>query len=225
MPASFDYKPRFKDMRIKPPKAGEEAEAEADVLRLKPGEKPCDFPDCLKAATARAPKSRERLNDFYEFCQSHAAEYNKSWNFYAGMNEAQVRAAKENEAMTGGRPTWEMKAGKNSREAAAFASKMGTTRAEGAAGSWQDSFGLFGRRVREQAVREEEGLRIGKLERQALADLDLDLRTDKPGIKARYHELLKRFHPDLNQGDRGAEAKLQRVIKAYKTLKKAGLAA
>ena len=28
MPASFDYKPRFKDMRIKPPKAGE-AEAEA----------------------------------------------------------------------------------------------------------------------------------------------------------------------------------------------------
>jgi len=223
MPASFEYKPRFKDMRIKPPKAGE-AEAEADVLHLKPGEKPCDWPDCLKAATARAPKSRERLNDFYDFCQPHAAEYNKSWNFYAGMNEAQVRAAKENEAMTGGRPTWEMKAGKNSREAAAFASKMGTTRAEGAAGSWQDSFGLFGRRVREQAVNEEDTLRIGKLERQALADLDLDLRTDKAGIKARYHELLKRFHPDLNQGDRGAEAKLQRVIKAYKTLKKAGLA-
>ena len=223
MPASFDYKPRFKDMRIKPPKAGE-AEAEADVLHLKPGEKPCDWPDCLKASTARAPKSRERLNDFYDFCQPHAAEYNKSWNFYAGMNEAQVRAAKENEAMTGGRPTWEMKAGKFSREAAAFASKMGTTRAEGAAGSWQDSFGLFGRRVREQAVNEEDTLRIGKLERQALADLDLDLRTDKAGIKARYHELLKRFHPDLNQGDRGAEAKLQSVIKAYKTLKKAGIA-
>ena len=223
MPASFEYKPRFKDMRIKPPKAGE-AEAEADVLRLKPGEKPCEWPDCSKPATARAPKSREQLNTFYEFCQAHAGEYNKSWNFYAGMNEAQVRAAKENEAMTGGRPTWEMKAGKNSREAAAFASKMGTTRAEGAAGSWQDSFGLFGRRVREQAVREEEGLRIGKLERQALADLDLDIRTEKTAVKARYHELLKRFHPDLNQGDRGAEAKLQRVIKAYKTLKKAGLA-
>ena len=36
--------------------------------------------------------------------------------------------------------------------------------------------------------------------------------------------MLKRFHPDLNRGDRGAEAKLQNVIKAYKTLKKAGLA-
>ena len=222
MPASFEYKPRFKDMRIKPPKAGE-AEAEADVLRLKPGEKPCDWPDCAKAATAKAPKSRERLNDFYEFCQPHAAEYNKSWNFYAGMNEAQVRAAKENEAMTGGRPTWDMKASKNSREAAAFAAKMGTSNTTGA-GSMHDSFGLFGRRVNQQAIREEDTLRLGKLERQALTDLDLDFRTDKAGIKARYHELLKRFHPDLNQGDRGAEAKLQRVIKAYKTLKKAGLA-
>jgi DnaJ-class molecular chaperone len=54
--------------------------------------------------------------------------------------------------------------------------------------------------------------------------LDLDARTNKAGVKARYHEMLKRFHPDLNQGDRGAEAKLQSVIKAYKTLKKAGLA-
>jgi len=224
MTAEFQYKPRFKDMRIKPPKAGEAAEAEADVLRLKPGEKPCEWPDCTKAATARAPKSREQLNSFYEFCQAHAGEYNKGWNFYAGMNEAQIRAAKENEAMTGGRPTWDMKASKNSREAAAFAAKMGKSGAAGP-GSMNDSFGLFGRRVNEQVNKPEDGLRLGKLEQQALSDLDLDFRTDKTGIKARYHELLKRFHPDLNQGDRGAEAKLQRVIKAYKTLKKAGLAA
>ncbi|WP_288758102.1 J domain-containing protein, partial [uncultured Brevundimonas sp.] len=48
--------------------------------------------------------------------------------------------------------------------------------------------------------------------------------ADKAAVKARYHEMLKRFHPDTNGGDRGAEAKLQRVIKAWKTLKKAGLA-
>ena len=97
--------------------------------------------------------------------------------------------------------------------------------ANAGSGSWKDSFGLFGRRTREQAGPDgEDGLRLGKLERAALADLDLDVRTDKKAIKARYHELLKRFHPDLNKGDRGAEAKLQNVIKAYKTLKKAGLA-
>ena len=125
--------------------------------------------------------------------------------------------------MTGGRPTWEMKAGKFSREAAAFAAKMGTGQNTGA-GSWRDSFGLFGRRGEQAAQAAPEDRRVGKLERTALADLDLDPGADKAAIKARYHEMLKRFHPDTNGGDRGAEAKLQRVIKAWKTLRKAGLA-
>lgn len=222
MPATFQYKPRFTDIRVKPPKP-EEEQAQADVLGLKPGEKPCQWPDCRRAATARAPKSRERLNDFYAFCQTHAGEYNKGWNFYAGMNEGEVRAAQENEAMTGGRPTWEMKAGRFSREAAAFAAKAGSENAQGA-GSWRDSFGLFGRRGRVDAAPTADEPRLGRLERSALADLDLEPGVDKDRIKARYHELLKRCHPDTNGGDRAAEAKLQRVIKAWKTLKKSGLA-
>ncbi|QYC11111.1 J domain-containing protein [Brevundimonas nasdae] len=222
MSASFQYKPRFTDIRVKPPKPEEEA-AQADVLHLKPGEKPCQWPDCRKAAAAKAPKSRERLNDFYEFCQAHAGEYNKGWNFYAGMSEGEVRAAQENEAMTGGRPTWEMKAGKFTREAAAFSAKMGTANNTGA-GSWRDSFGLFGRRGDQAPQSPAEDRRVGKLERTALADLGLEPGADKEKVKAQYHDMLKRFHPDTNGGDRGAEAKLQRVIKAYKTLKKAGLA-
>lgn len=222
MPAAFQYKPRFTDIRVKPPRPEEDV-AEADVTRLKPGEVRCEWPDCVRAASARAPKSRERLNEFYQFCQPHAAEYNKAWNFYAGMSEGEVRAAQQNEAMTGGRPTWEMKAGKMSREAAAFAAKMGTGNT-GGAGSWRDSFGLFGRRSGYTPPKEEPGTHLGRLERQALADLDLDAGADRAAVKRRYHELLKRFHPDTNGGDRTAEAKLQRVIKAWKTLKKAGLA-
>jgi hypothetical protein len=221
MPAAFQYRPRFTDIRVKPPRPEEEAAA-ADVLGLKPGEIPCQWPECRRAATSRAPKSRERLNDFYDFCQGHAGEYNKGWNFYAGMSEDAIRLAQETEAMTGGRPTWEMKAGPKSREAAAFAAKMGTANTAGA-GSWRDAFGLFGRPPRTEAAPEVER-NLGRLERGALSDLDLDARADKAAIKARYHELLKRFHPDTNGGDRGAEAKLQRVIKAWKTLRKAGLA-
>ena len=222
MSAAFQYKPRFTDIRVKPPKPEEEAAA-ADVLHLKPGQKPCDWPQCARAATARAPRSRDRVNDFYAFCQAHAAEYNKSWNYFAGMSEGEVRAHQAREAATGGRPTWQMKAGRLSREAAAFAAKFGTRNTAGA-GAWQDAFGLFGREGRAPGADEAAGPRIGRLERQALADLDLEPGADKAAIKARYHLLLKRCHPDTNGGDRGAELKLQRVIKAWKTLTKAGLA-
>lgn len=222
MSAAFQYKPRFTDIRVKPPKPEEEA-AQADVLHLKPGEKPCDWPECSRVATARAPRSRERFNDFYNFCQPHAAEYNKSWNYFAGMSEGEVRDHQVREATTGGRPTWQMKAGRLSREAAAFAAKFGAGNTAGA-GSWQDAFGLFGREGRFSGGPAETGPRIGKLERQALADLDLEPGADKAAIKARYHQLLKRCHPDTNGGDRGAELKLQRVIKAWKVLKKAGMA-
>lgn len=222
MSASFQYKPRFKDMRVKPPRPDEEAEA-ADVLRLKPGEKPCDHPDCPRPATARAPRSRERLHEFYNFCQPHAAEYNKGWNFYAGMSEGEIRARYEDELMTGGRPTWQMKAGRFSREAAAFAAKFGTGRNSGA-GRWSDPFAMFGQDHQGRAPDSPETAHIGRLERQALADLDLEPGADKALIRARYHALLKRCHPDHNGGDRSAEDKLQRVIRAWKVLTRAKMA-
>ena len=65
---------------------------------------------------------------------------------------------------------------------------------------------------------------MGKLERGALADLDLDATATDVAIRERYVELVKRCHPDANGGDRSTEHKLTRVIRAYKTLRKAKLA-
>ncbi|HWT51897.1 MAG TPA: molecular chaperone DnaJ, partial [Caulobacter sp.] len=105
MSRPFEYRPKFTDIRVRPPKQGEDDPVN-DVLRLKPGEKRCDHPDCRLPGSARAPKSRDLPNQHYWFCQQHAAEYNKNWNFYAGMTEAQIRAEQETERQTGGRPTW-----------------------------------------------------------------------------------------------------------------------
>jgi hypothetical protein len=216
MSGAFQYRPKFVDIRVRPPKPEEEAQAN-DVHALKPGERACDHPGCRAAATARAPKSRDMLNEHYWFCQPHAAEYNRNWNFFAGMSEGEIRARREDEAMTGGRPTWEMKAGQRSREAAAFAAKFG--RGEG----YRDPFNLFGGGGPDAKAAQAPARRIGKLERNALADLDLDEDADGPKIRARYTELVKRCHPDANGGDRSAEHKLQRVIKAYQSLRKAGM--
>ena len=214
MSGAFEYRPKFVDIRVRPPKEGDE-EGEGDVFTLKPGERACDHASCRAAAIARAPKSRDMLNEHYWFCAPHASEYNKSWDFFAGMNESQIRAAQEARA-TEERPTWAFRASSNSREAA-------SSRARGLA----DGFSMFsrGRPAATPAdLAAERVRRLGRLERNALADLDLDADADAPTIRARYTELVKRCHPDANGGDRSAESKLQRVIKAYKTLQKAGMA-
>ena len=215
MPGAFQYKPRFVDIRVRPPVEGE-AERANDVHALKPGERACDHPGCRRAATARAPKSREMLNEHYWFCQPHAAEYNRNWNFFAGLPDAEIRRRQEEEMMTGGRPTWDLKAGRMSREAAAFAAKFGKGQ------GYRDPFNMFGGGGTQRKP-EAEARRLGKIERNALADLDLDDEADGPKIRARYTELVRRLHPDANNGDRTGENRLQRVIRSYQALRKAGM--
>jgi hypothetical protein len=217
MSGAFKYKPKFVDIRVRPPLPEEEGRPEADVFTLKPGERACDNAGCRRPAEARAPKSRDLPDQFYWFCQRHAAEYNKSWDYFAGMSEGEQRAFRE-DALTGHRPTWSFKADGRSREAAAFAAKMGTAAQRP---GW-DPFGMFSR-GRAAVTPEGHTRRLGKMERTALADLDLDDQAEGTVIRARYTELVKRCHPDANGGDRSAETKLQRVIKAFKTLRAAGL--
>jgi hypothetical protein len=214
MPGAFQYKPKFVDIRVRPPKP-EEPEAET-MDALQPGERACDHPGCRMAASARAPKSREMLDEHYWFCQAHAAEYNRNWNFFAGMSEGEVRAYQQNEFFTGGRPTWEMKAGRYSREAASFPHRF--ARGEG----YRDPFNVFGRGGA-QPRPEPEARRLGKLERNALAELDLEESADGAKIRGRYTELVRRLHPDANGGDRAGEQRLQKVIRAYQALRKAGM--
>ena len=215
MPGAFQYKPKFVDIRVRPPSANDASEH--DVHALKPGERACDHPGCLRVATARAPKARDMLHEHYWFCQPHAAEYNRNWNFFAGLPEAEVRRRQQEEMMTGGRPTWDMKAGKMSREAAAFSARFGTGQ------GYRDPFGVFGGAGQSSRKPEPESRKLGKIERNALADLDLDDDADGPKIRARYTELVRRLHPDANNGDRSGENRLQRVIKSYQALRKAGM--
>jgi hypothetical protein len=53
---------------------------DAQTVRL------CDRHGCDKAGTCPAPKSPNSPERWY-FCQDHAAEYNKGWDYFEGLNE------------------------------------------------------------------------------------------------------------------------------------------
>ena len=49
----------------------------------------------------------------------------------------------------------------------------------------------------------------------------LSSEADRPQLRRRYSELVRRYHPDRNGGDRTHEDRLQRVVEAYQLLRRA----
>jgi hypothetical protein len=206
MSETFAYRPKFVDIRVKKP--------DAATMEREPEDRPCDHIGCQRAGLHRAPKGREHANEFWYFCTSHAAEYNKRWDYFQGMTDAE-RADFQKQEEIGHRPTWTFRSGRLDRFSAAI---------RGFKGGSADPFGMFGGgepangRPAPQAKR-----RLTRLQTLALEVMHLEENATGAQIRTRYAELVKRWHPDSNGGDRGAEQNLQRVLKAYQTLKAGGL--
>ena len=86
-----------------------------DRLRVKPDANrllrdscpACEWPGCTEPGLYPAPKGRAREGQYHRFCLDHVREYNKSYNYFAGLpDEAVVKHQKDD--MIGHRPTWSL---------------------------------------------------------------------------------------------------------------------
>jgi curved DNA-binding protein CbpA len=189
---------------------------DATAAQPEPQPRPCDMRGCAAGGTHRAPKGRHAEGEYYWFCIDHVRQYNKSYNYFSGMNDAAIQAFQK-DAIIGHRPTWRM--GVNAKDDEAprpgGRAKFGWT--EGA----QDPFRLFGKGF--QAHRPEpERRQVHNMEMRSLKTLGLDGSATASEVKARYKLLVKRHHPDANGGDRSLEDRLREIIQAYSYLKSAG---
>jgi curved DNA-binding protein CbpA len=50
--------------------------------------------------------------------------------------------------------------------------------------------------------------------------LGLSADADRAALRRRYSELVRRYHPDRNGGDRSFESRLGEVVAAYQLLRK-----
>jgi hypothetical protein len=70
-------------------------------------------------------------------------------------------------------------------------------------------------------IRRERQSRFSRTEQSALAAMGLCEDADRRALRSRYAQLLRRYHPDRNGGDRSHEHRLREVIEAYQELKQA----
>jgi curved DNA-binding protein CbpA len=199
-----------------------------DRLRVKPDQDrllrdacpKCEWDGCGEPGLYPAPKGRGLEGQYHRYCLDHVREYNKGYNYFSGLPDEDVVEHQKSDA-TGNRPTWFVGVNAWGRNR----TKRGPARTGGYAHRFEtlDPFKLFGEdapRTPGAAPRRP----LKKLERKALHQLNLDDNATKADIKARFKELVKRLHPDHNDGDRSSEDKLREVIQAYNYLKQAGLA-
>jgi hypothetical protein len=198
-------RPRFKsDIRIKPDKGARAAP--------KPEERICEATDCIGPGNCRVSKSPQNLSEYIWYCAAHARLHNENWDYFKGMDDNDIQKFRL-DAITGHRPTWQL--GKRAAKA-----RTGTR----SQNPLHDSHALF----EEDADGNPTGPRrperhLTRLQIMAFDTMQLAHNATLIEIKARYKELVKRFHPDANGGDRGAEERLKQVIKAYGVLRQSGL--
>ena len=178
----------------------------------------CQHPDCALPGVYRAPKSRTQLNEYFWFCLDHVRDYNKAWDYYAGMSQAEIERHVRNDVV-GQRPTWPLgKWGAHGPGGRTYAPRS-TFIPEDFAAALNGAEQARERREREQRRR---NARLSK-EEQALAVLELTAPVTMQEIRTRYRILVKKLHPDANGGDKSAEERLKVVNQAYSTLKAAAL--
>jgi hypothetical protein len=182
--------------------------------RIEDSGRACDHPGCVEPGEFRAPPAEgpvrgDRPGRFRWFCLDHVRAFNAGYNFFDGMTADEIHDAQR--PMAG----WD--------DPRVYSSTGGADRPPRWA-DFADPLDAIGARfaVRRAATAErKDGKPLSPGDRESLRTLGLEIDADRAALRRRYSELVRRYHPDRNGGDRSHEAQLAKVIAAYQRLRKA----
>ncbi len=167
----------------------------------------CDMPGCAETADYKAPKDRT-LGSHYWFCLEHVQDYNRAWNYFSGMGQADIEDHIIRSALWD-RPTWRYGNFPNFEE-------------ELKNKAWQTfhfSDKPESEPESEQQYSYDNPFIKGTPEHEAMAIMGLTPPLRLERIKTRYKTLAKKYHPDINRDNPDAEETLKRVNIAYTVLR------
>ena len=162
------------------------------------GTKRCAEDGCIAEGIYPAPKSRHELREYLWFCLDHVRAYNKSWNYYEGLQGAALEA-EIRRATTWERPSWKFATGKPGDE------------------MFDDAFNLFDFENREDGQQRQ---KLTPEEKRAWQIMRMTPVADLEQLKKQYKQLAKENHPDRNGGDEKAEDRLKEINLAYDLIRK-----
>ena len=163
----------------------------------------CDWNNCNNIGQYRAPIERDNSKKYRLLCLKHIKEFNKNWNYFEKMNDAEILEFIKSD-MTWHKPTQNFSA--------------------------QDNFFkiLWNNALKEDLDKNGIGKNHAKMAQfnfsnkdlKAFDILGLDVTINWENIRSKFKKLVKKFHPDMNSGNRKFEEKLKVITLAYTQLKR-----
>jgi hypothetical protein len=168
----------------------------------------CEEPGEFRAPPAEGPVRGDRPGRFRWFCLEHVRAFNQGYNFFNGMSPDEIHQAQR--PMAGWEETRVYSNGGADRPPrwADFADPL-------------DAIGARFAARRAATAERKDGKALSGQDRESLRTLGLEVDADRAALRRRYSDLVRRYHPDRNGGDRSHEAQLAKVIAAYQQLRKA----
>ena len=162
----------------------------------------CDWNNCMEIGEFKAPIEKDNSKNFRLLCLNHIKEFNKNWNYFAGMDDKQIYEFLKSD-MTWHKPTQSFSSSDNFFKVLwNNALKDDVTN-----GKFDPSFDHM-----RQYRFDQNDIKAFKI-----LGINVGLKWDK--IQEKFKKLVKKLHPDMNAGNKKFEDKLKVVTLAYNQLK------
>ena len=162
----------------------------------------CDWDNCKELGEYKAPIEKDNSKKFRMLCLKHVREFNKNWNYFSGMDDNQILNFLKSD-MTWHKPTQSFSSSDN------FFKVL-----------WNNTLkDEFDNRKIKSDFNYMRQFKFDHKDIKAFEILGLSVGMKWMKIQEKFKTLVKKFHPDMNLGNKKYEEKLKLITLAYTQLK------
>ena len=162
----------------------------------------CDHKSCKKIGKYKAPTEKDNSKKFKWLCLDHIKEFNRSWDYFKGMSDQEVCEFLKSD-ITWHKPTQSFSSPDN------FFNIL-----------WKNTLSEevsilsngYGNKINKK-------INFSDKDKEAFNIIELEIGTKWKIIQNQFKILVKKYHPDMNAGNKKFEEKLKIVTLAYTQLK------
>ena len=162
----------------------------------------CDWENCNEIGAYKAPVEKDNSRKYRLLCLNHIKIFNKNWNYFENMNDQEIEFFIKSDL------TWH-KSTKTFGSSDNFFNILWNN-------ALDDKLNIF----KSSNFRDFKKTKVSQQDKDALQVMELNDEVKWEQIQSKFKELVKKYHPDKNEGNKKFEDKLKKITLSYSQLKK-----